>query len=74
MLVKCFKKEYGTTIMNALMEIRLQKAAERLKNGRQNLKEIASECGFSSPYYFSRCFSESEKVTPTSYRKQHSFI
>lgn len=69
MLVKCFKREYGTTIMNALMDIRLKKAAEYLKNGRLSVKEIAAECGFSEQNYFSKAFSKKYNCSPSEYRK-----
>lgn len=69
MLVKCFKKEYDTTIMNALMDIRLKKAAEHLKNGRMSVKEIAAECGFAEQNYFSKAFSKKYNCSPSEYRK-----
>ena len=69
MLVKNFKKEYGTTIMNALMDVRLEKAAELLKNGRLSIKEIASECGFSEQNYFSKSFSKKFGCPPSDFRK-----
>ena len=69
MLVKCFKREYGTTIMSALMDIRLVKAAEHLKNGRLSVKEIAAECGFSEQNYFSKAFSKKYNCSPSEYRK-----
>ena len=70
LLVKCFKKEYGTTIMSALMDIRLKKAAEHLKNGRLSIKEIAAECGFSEQNYFSKAFSKKYNISPSEYRKK----
>ena len=69
MLVKCFKKEYDTTIMNALMDIRLKKAAEYLKNSRLSVKEIAAECGFAEQNYFSKAFSKKFGCSPSEYRK-----
>ncbi|MBO5853082.1 MAG: PocR ligand-binding domain-containing protein [Clostridia bacterium] len=69
MLVKCFKKEFGTTIMSALMDIRLKKAAEHLKNGRLSVKEVAAECGFSEQNYFSKAFSKKYGCSPSEYRK-----
>ncbi|MBQ8304086.1 MAG: PocR ligand-binding domain-containing protein [Clostridia bacterium] len=69
MLVKSFKKEYGTTIMNALMDIRLEKSAEILKNSRLSIKEISSLCGFSEQNYFSKAFSKKFGCSPSEYRK-----
>ncbi len=69
MLIKCFKKEYSTTIMSALMDIRLEKAAEHLKNSRLSVKEIAGRCGFSEQNYFSKSFSKKYKCSPSEYRQ-----
>ncbi len=69
MLVKCFKKEYNTTIMNALIDIRLKKAAEHLRNGKMSVKEIAAECGFAEQNYFSKAFSKKFGCSPIEYRK-----
>jgi AraC-like DNA-binding protein len=67
-LIKCFKKEFNTTIMNALMDIRLKKAAEHIKNSRLSLKEISAECGFSEQNYFSKTFSKKFGCSPSVYR------
>lgn len=69
MLAKCFKKEYGTTIMNALMDVRLNKAAEHLKNGSLSIKEISAECGFAEQNYFSKAFFKKYNCSPSEYRK-----
>ena len=47
--------------------IRLKHAARMIKEGRYNLTEISSLCGFSSPSYFSRCFKAQYGVPPGSY-------
>jgi len=67
-LVKSFKHEYGTTIMSALMDIRLEKSAEHLKNSRHSVKEIAAECGFAEQNYFSKAFSKKFGCPPSEYR------
>ena len=69
MLVKNFKKGYGTTIMNALMDIRLQKAKELLKGGRLSVKEIAFLCGFTEQNYFSKTFSKKYGCSPSEFRR-----
>lgn len=70
LLIKSFKKEYGTTIIKELMEIRLEKAEEHLKKSRIPLKEIADECGFSDQNYFSKVFAAKHKCSPSEYRKR----
>lgn len=68
MLIKSFKKEYSTTIMTALMNIRLEKAEQYLKNSRLSVKEIAGRCGFSEQNYFSKAFTNKFNCSPSKYR------
>ncbi len=70
LLIKSFKKEYGTTIMNELMKIRLTKAEELLRMSRISLKEIAYDCGFSDQNYFSKVFAAKYGCSPSEYRKR----
>ena len=70
LLIKSFKKEYGTTIMKELMEVRLLKAEEHLRKSRIPLKEIADECGFSDQNYFSKVFASRYGCSPSEFRKR----
>lgn len=70
LLIKSFKKEFNTTIMKELMEVRLEKAEEHLKKSRISLKEIADECGFSDQNYFSKVFATKYGCSPSEYRKR----
>ncbi len=67
-LIKTFKKEYGTTIMKALMEVRLEKAEEHFKKSHTSIKEIAGECGFTDQNYFSKVFAQKYGCSPSEYR------
>jgi len=49
--------------------IRLQRAAEILKQGGGNISEVAYLVGFSSRSYFTRCFIEHFGVSPSDYIK-----
>ncbi len=70
LLIKTFKKEYGGTIMQELMEVRLQRAEEYLRKSRISLKEIADSCGFSDQNYFSKAFALKYGCSPSEYRKK----
>ena len=70
LLIKSFKKEFDTTIMHELMEIRLLRAEEYLRKSRIPLKEIADECGFSDQNYFSKVFAAKYGCSPSDYRKK----
>lgn len=49
--------------------LRLNKALSMLKQQRLNVAEIAYETGFSSPSYFSKCFTEMFGCAPSAFLK-----
>jgi signal transduction histidine kinase/ligand-binding sensor domain-containing protein/DNA-binding response OmpR family regulator len=51
-----------------IRDIRLQKAAELLKEGELNITQISYEIGISSLSYFSRAFKEKYGVTPSDFK------
>ena len=58
----------GTSPMEFLREARLRKANTLLMRSKKNVSEIAYECGFSDPKYFSKCFKAATGKTPTAYK------
>lgn len=62
-----FKKEYGTSIVSALNEIRIRHAKAMLKSGSFTLREVAEGCGFQNEYYFSRVFKQLTGTSPGKY-------
>ncbi|MBQ4426329.1 MAG: helix-turn-helix transcriptional regulator [Oscillospiraceae bacterium] len=69
-LRKLFKKEIGVTPHKYLNDKRLQIAAESLSsscNDGYNIAEIARQCGFREPLYFSRMFKKKYGVAPRNY-------
>ena len=59
----------GLTPNAYILTLRLNRAKNLLIYSSDNIKQIAFQCGFSSPYYFSKCFTEKIGQTPTDYRK-----
>lgn len=51
-------------------QIRLNKAAELLKEGRYNITEIAEMTGFNDAKYFREVFKKHFKVSPSKYKEQ----
>jgi transcriptional regulator GlxA family with amidase domain len=49
--------------------IRLRRAAEMLREGRQTITEVSYATGFTSVSYFSRCFRTMYGVPPTQFGK-----
>jgi len=54
-----------------IREYRLHRALGLLHKQFGNISEIASESGFSSPSYFSKCFMDKFGVLPSKYARQH---
>jgi len=52
-----------------IRSIRLEKAAEMLKEGNMTIAEIAEQAGFNSPSYFSKQFQEAYGCKPSEYGK-----
>ena len=49
--------------------VRLQKARELLQSPELSISEVAYQCGFKSPVYFSQVFKETLGVSPSATRK-----
>ena len=70
-LRKLFKKEMGVTPHQFLCDKRLETAAEFLTsiyNDNDNIAEVARQCGFNEPLYFSRMFKKKYGIAPSFYR------
>lgn len=66
---RTFKKYTGDSPMDYLNSMRLNKARNMITDGYNNITDIALECGFRSPSYFSTRFLEKYNVSPSSYMK-----
>ena len=58
----------GTSPMEFLREARIRKAKQMLAESNKPITEVAYQCGFSDPKYFSKCFKASTGQTPTEYK------
>lgn len=65
---KVFKSITGETPIDFLNGMRLQKARNMLIYHTDNITEIALKCGFNTSSYFSSCFLERYRMTPSAYR------
>lgn len=66
-LARIFKKEYGITIGNYILERRMEVAKRLLKtNGR--VKDVALQVGYADPYYFSKVFKKNIGCWPRDYK------
>lgn len=67
-LRRVVKQYTGVSPNRYLLSLRLAKARTALATTDDAIKTVADSCGFSSAYYFTRCFTASEGVSPTAYR------
>jgi len=52
-----------------IQELRLQQSLKEIKKNYKSIAEIAYDCGFNSPTYFTRVFRERFNILPTSFIK-----
>lgn len=67
--LRCFKAALQTTPYKYLIEYRLLKATELLKNTDKSIGEIAEHVGFHQMSHFAKCFKEKTGISPREYRK-----
>lgn len=64
-----FKEATGKTILEYNTEMRLQRAAELLKNKKNKVREVSLAVGYENVSYFGVVFQKRFGVTPNEYRK-----
>jgi AraC family transcriptional regulator len=69
-LHRLFREQYGCGPAYALDLIRLARAATALQRTNATIGEIASDCGYSNPYHFSRRFSLAYGDPPGTFRRR----
>lgn len=65
-----FKEITGTSPIDYLINVRINKAKELFKDGISNIAEVADAVGFNDPFYFSRTFKKLEGISPSEYYKR----
>lgn len=64
-----FKKETGTTYVDYLTSVRIEKAKRLLVETDKTITEIAFDLGFNNANYFSNIFRKATGISATEYRK-----
>ena len=68
-LIRLFKKYYGQTPKQYLIDKRIERSKEYLKTG-MNITETCFAIGFESPCSFSTLFKSRTGLTPTDFQKE----
>ena len=64
-----FYRTFGISPMKYLMQLRMGKAENLLKQTGESVKRIAAQCGFNSSHAFSRTFTRHFGISPAAMRK-----
>ena len=64
-----FKKETGQTLTEYILQVRMEKARELLKNKEIKVNDIPELIGIGDAKYFSKQFKKVSGLTPSQYRK-----
>ncbi len=67
--LRLFRAATGCAPHHYLLQLRLKRAQELMRQGRTSLIDIAAACGFSSHAHMSRLFRQMIGLTPTDYRR-----
>ena len=71
-LSKVFQKLTGSTPMEYLFRIRMERAKTLLRETDIKVIDIALECGYATSQYFANTFKQATGTTPSGYRKHVS--
>ena len=68
--LRVFRQCYGTSPIDYLIRLRLEKSCGLLEHSGKNITEIAFEAGFNDSNYYTRQFSRTYGMSPRAYRYQ----
>ncbi|MBI1842420.1 MAG: helix-turn-helix domain-containing protein [Verrucomicrobia bacterium] len=69
--IRAFQSAMGNSPIAYLIQTRLNRASEALRQSDQSITEIAFQVGFTDSNYFTRQFTKNFGVSPRLYRRQH---
>ena len=67
--IRSFRAEYGVTPQRYRSEHRLNQSKMLLFDTKMSISEIAMQCGFEDPLYFSKIFKKRFGISPSEFRK-----
>lgn len=65
------KQITGSSPVELLRTVRMQRAGQLLSTTDHNISEVTYACGFTSPSYFTKCFKEHYGMSPTDFVRLH---
>lgn len=73
-VLRLFSREMGKTLKQHLLEVRMARAAQLVRNVVPPIKTVAFECGYSVVSNFCRDFKRVHGISPTQMRLRHMDI
>jgi AraC-like DNA-binding protein/mannose-6-phosphate isomerase-like protein (cupin superfamily) len=67
---RIFKKITGKTVMQFILEYRLNVAETLVKNTKKSFADVAWACGFETEGYFAKCYKKSKGISPRRAREK----
>ena len=71
-LSKIFKYATGKTLQEYLIQFRIKRAKQLLKDTDLSVKYVSYSVGYNDPFTFSKVFKKQEGVSPSVWRKNHN--
>jgi len=71
--IRAFRAAMGSSPIAYLIQLRINRAADLLRQGERSITDIAFDVGFSESNYFTRQFRKLIGVSPRVYRRQHAY-
>lgn len=68
-LTRIFKEQFGISVIDYLLHIRITQAKQLLRFSEYNIEEVGIRCGIPDANYFTRTFKKIEGISPKEYRK-----
>ena len=68
---RLFKQSTGITPYQYLLEQRIERAKQLLKQKKIAIADVALQCGFANQTHFTKCFRQFTGVTPKVYRNEY---
>lgn len=69
-LTRLFREEYGISIKDYLIRIRIDQAKKLLRFSNLPIDQVGMECGISNANYFFKVFKKREGISPGSFRRK----
>ena len=70
-VLRLFSREMGKTLKQHLLEVRMARAAQLVREVVPPIKTVASDCGYSVVSNFCRDFKRVHGISPTQMRLRH---